>query len=93
VLFCEAITVIKQQSLHAILKTRKHHKRHRILDMRKTVFAMSGATLLMASALTFSAHAERLYCKEGKELRCLGFEQKVVSRDSICFEPEQCGRG
>lgn len=61
--------------------------------MRHIIHTMRWLLLLLASSLPLCANAERPYCPEGKELRCLDFEHKVVERNAVCFEPMQCGEG
>lgn len=61
--------------------------------MKQTIHTMRWLLILLASTVTLSAHAERPYCPEGKELRCLDLEHKVVKRNAVCFEPMQCGQG
>lgn len=48
--------------------------------------------MFIGSLLAFNASAERLYCEENKELRCIGYDQRVVKSSAVCFENMQCGQ-
>lgn len=51
------------------------------------------ALFLTCSLLTINAVADTVYCEDNKQLRCLGFEEKVVNRSSVCFDPLKCDQG
>jgi hypothetical protein len=46
--------------------------------------------LLVGTLLAVSAYGETYYCDGGKQLKCLGFEQKIVPRNSVCLDPLEC---
>ena len=58
--------------------------------MRRTlnciIFVMSGFLLLIA----VSANAQNFSCSYGKRGACLGYNDKVVSSDAICFDSYTC---
>lgn len=48
--------------------------------------------LLMASLFSFNVHAATIYCEDNKQMQCLGFGEKVVKSNAICFDPLKCGQ-
>lgn len=53
---------------------------------------MKWLTVLMGSVLTFNVYGDTFYCADGKEMRCLGFGQKVVNSSAVCFDPLKCSQ-
>lgn len=50
------------------------------------------ATVLLGSLLTFNVYGDTYYCAEGKQMKCLGFGEKIVGNNDICFEPFSCSQ-
>jgi len=44
----------------------------------------------MGSLLALTASGETFYCEDNKQLKCLGFEEKIVNRNAVCLDPMQC---
>lgn len=49
-------------------------------------------TLLLGSMLAFNAYGDTIYCENNKQMRCLGFGEKVVNSNAVCFEPLTCSQ-
>jgi hypothetical protein len=48
--------------------------------------------LLSLGLLAQQGAADTIYCKNGKQMHCLGFDEKVVERKALCFDPLQCSQ-
>ncbi len=49
---------------------------------------------LVVLGITFSlsAHAGTFYCPDGKQMKCLGFDKKIVDNKALCFDPLKCSQ-
>lgn len=57
----------------------------------KNIVKVSKWTLIfLGSMLTLNTFADTVYCENNKQLRCLGFDEKVVSRNTLCLDPMKC---
>lgn len=59
---------------------------HQIFSARKL------ATVLVGSLLAFNVYGNTFYCADGKEMKCLGFGEKIVGNNDICFKPLTCSQ-
>jgi len=58
--------------------------------MNKIIRVTAWSLFLLVSIPTFNALADTVYCEGNKQLRCLGFEEKIVNRSALCFDPMKC---
>lgn len=50
------------------------------------------AIVVLCAMLISSAHAGSFYCADGKQMKCLGFGEKIVDSKAICFDPMRCSQ-
>lgn len=50
------------------------------------------STLLLGSVLAFNVYGDTVYCEGNKQLMCLGFEQKIVDNNAVCFDRFTCSQ-
>ncbi len=50
------------------------------------------SVLLLGSVIAFNVYGDTIYCEGNKQMMCLGFEQKIVDNNAVCFEPFACGQ-
>lgn len=58
--------------------------------MTSILSATKHLTLLIGFVLTFNAYGDTLYCPDGKQMKCLGFSEKIVSNNAVCFDAFTC---
>ncbi len=60
--------------------------------MIRQLSATKLSTLLLGSLLTLNVYGDTVYCEGNKQMMCLGFEQKIVDNNAVCFEPFTCSQ-
>jgi len=58
--------------------------------MKPLLRILSWPVLLIGSLIALNASGETFYCEDNKQLKCLGFEEKIVDRNAVCFDPMKC---
>lgn len=54
--------------------------------------ATKWSALLLGSLLALNVYGDTVYCEGNKQMMCLGFEQKIVDNNAVCFEPFTCSQ-
>lgn len=54
--------------------------------------ALKLSTIVMGSIIAFNVYGDTIYCADNKQMRCLGFGEKVVNSNAVCFEPLKCSQ-
>lgn len=60
--------------------------------MKHNFHPMTLIAWLSLSLAASNVLADTFYCPDGKQMRCLGFGEKVVSSNATCFEPMTCSQ-
>lgn len=60
--------------------------------MNKGFRGMKWFALLLGSVIALNVYGDTIYCEGNKKMMCLGFGEKVVKSNALCFDPMSCSQ-